>query len=151
MQSGFIANTPAIAIRCFCPPDNKWGPCSLYSVILTAANAASTRCLISALGIPKFSGPKATSSSTTAATIWLSGFWNTIPTCWRIFQICASSRVSKPHTLICPSLGCNSTLKCLASVLLPLPLVPMIQTNSPCLMDRLTSSKARTSLPFSSV
>ena len=69
IQSGFIASTPAMATRCFWPPDNRCGPCSAYSVILTAANASSTRLRISALGTPKFSGPNATSSSTTAATI----------------------------------------------------------------------------------
>lgn len=31
----------------------------------------------------RFSGAKATSSSTMVATIWLSGFWNTMPTFWR--------------------------------------------------------------------
>ena len=150
IQSGFIASTPAMAIRCFWPPDNKCGPCSAYSVMFTAAKASSTRLRISALGTPKFSGPKATSSSTTAATIWLSGFWNTMPTCWRIFQICSSSNVSKPHTVTFPAVGCNNTLKCLANVLLPLPLVPIMATNSPRRMVRLTSSRARTSLPFSS-
>ena len=50
------------------------------SDIPTVAKASSTRFLISSDGIPRFSGPKATSSSTIVATSWLSGFWNTIPT-----------------------------------------------------------------------
>ena len=39
---------------------------------------------ISACGTPRLSSAKATAASTTVATIWLSGFWNTMPTVWRI-------------------------------------------------------------------
>ncbi len=68
MHLGFIAKIPAIAILCFCPPDNRCGACFLYSSIPTFSNASSTLTLISSGGTPKFSGPKATSSSTIVAT-----------------------------------------------------------------------------------
>ncbi|CAN4008428.1 Helix-turn-helix domain-containing protein, partial [Dysosmobacter welbionis] len=72
--------TPAMAIRCFWPPESRWGAWRANSPMPTAARASSTRCRISLLETPRFSGAKATSSSTTLATIWLSGFWNTMPT-----------------------------------------------------------------------
>ena len=42
--------------------------------IPTARKLSSTRCQISSVGIPMFSGPNPTSSSTTCPMIWLSGF-----------------------------------------------------------------------------
>ena len=51
-----------------------------YSYMPTAFRASSTRRRISSGGTPRFSGPKATSSSTTPATSWLSGFCSTNPT-----------------------------------------------------------------------
>ena len=84
MQRGRIAMMPAMAIRCFCPPESWCGAWVLYSVIPTSESDSSTRRRISAGSTPMFSGPNATSSSTIVATIWLSGFWNTMPTCWRM-------------------------------------------------------------------
>ena len=89
MHRGCMAMTPAMATRCFCPPESRWGACSRYSYMPTAFRASSTRRRISSGGTPRFSGAKATSSSTTLATIWLSGFWNTMPTVRRM----SSSRV----------------------------------------------------------
>ena len=74
MISGCMAKTPAMATRCFCPPESMCGALSAYSSMPTVLSAASTRRRISALGTPRFSSPKATSSSTMVATIWLSGF-----------------------------------------------------------------------------
>lgn len=47
---------------------------AINSHMPTAFNASSTRCQISFVGTPMFSGPKPTSSSTTWPMIWLSGF-----------------------------------------------------------------------------
>lgn len=58
--------------------------------------ASSTRCRISCDATPRFSGAKATSSSTTLETIWLSGFWKTMPTCCRMARSISSSFVSMP-------------------------------------------------------
>ena len=71
---GSMARMPATATRCFCPPESMWGAESAYLLICTAARADSTRGYISSVGTPMFSSPKATSSLTTVATIWLSGF-----------------------------------------------------------------------------
>ena len=54
------------------------------SVILTCSRARSTLRRISLGSRPMFSGAKATSSSTMEETIWLSGFWNTMPAVLRI-------------------------------------------------------------------
>ena len=69
MIFGFIAKMPAIAMRCFCPPLILNGVDFAYSSIPTALSAHCTRLTISSLGTPRFSGPKATSSSTMLATV----------------------------------------------------------------------------------
>ena len=93
--------------------------------------ASSTRARISTGGTPRFSSAKATSSSTTVATIWLSGFWNTIPTFWRISNSLSSSAVEMPSTVTVPAAGSKMALKCLASVDLPQPFAPSTATYSP--------------------
>ena len=55
--------------------------------------------------------PKATSSSTTLATIWLSGFWNTMPTRRRISRSAASARVSMPSTQTLPPPGSSTAFR----------------------------------------
>ncbi|MPN35474.1 hypothetical protein SDC9_182972 [bioreactor metagenome] len=85
-------------------------------------SAFSTRWRISWGGIPRFSQPKATSSSTMVATIWLSGFWNTMPARERTSQVLAGLVASMESTQIPPRTGSSSALKCLASVDLPDPL-----------------------------
>ncbi len=72
--SGFIASTPATAMRCFCPPERRVGVALRYFSIPTAESAHSILLPISSRSIPIFSGPKAISSSTIDATVWLSGF-----------------------------------------------------------------------------
>ena len=83
-----------MATRCFCPPESMCGALAAYSCMPTARSAASTRSRISCGFTPRFSRPKATSSSTIVATIWLSGFWKIMPTRWRTSQMWSSSRVS---------------------------------------------------------
>ena len=60
--------------RCFWPPESSVGSASAKSVMATAARASFTRSTIWGWGMPRFSGPKATSSATMLVTIWLSGF-----------------------------------------------------------------------------
>ena len=140
IQSGSMAIIPAIAIRCFCPPESLYGACVRYSYISTAFSARSTRSRISAGGTPKFSGPNATSSSTMLATNWLSGFCSTKPTRRRISNFKSSSSVSMPSTYTLPPLGRSIALKCFAMVDLPEPLCPSSATNSPFFTWRETSS-----------
>ena len=66
--SGSIASMPAMAILCFWPPESMLGAACAYSLMPTAASEASTLFLSSGVGTPKFSGPKATSSSTMVVT-----------------------------------------------------------------------------------
>ena len=139
---GLIAIIPAIATLCFWPPDNKCGCLSFNSVIPTLAKASLTLSLINLGSIPKFSGPNATSSSTTVATIWLSGFWNTIPAVCLISHNFSSSFVSFPFIRILPLVGIKIAFKFLDNVDLPEPLCPIIATNSPCLTSKLKLSIA---------
>ena len=71
----------------------------------TAARASSTRLRMTSRARPRFSGPKATSSSTEVATIWSSGCWNTTPTPSRAAPGCRdSSSVRMPSTVTDPRL-----------------------------------------------
>ena len=133
-----MASTPAMDTLCFCPPDSLLGECLRYSYMPTAFRLSSTLSQISFVGMPMFSGPNPTSSSTTWPMIWLSGFWNTIPARWRMSQTRSCSEVFMPSTQTVPSVGFRITLKCLASVDLPDPLWPRMATNSPFRMSRLT-------------
>ena len=142
IHSGSMAMTPAMATRCFCPPDSRCGAWRVNSVMPTAARASSTRRRISAVGTPRFSGAKATSSSTTLATIWLSGFWNTMPTRRRISSRSSSFFVSMPSTYTAPPEGSSTAFICLARVDLPEPLWPSTTTKLPFSMDKVTLSRA---------
>src|SRR5579864_3343409 len=143
-QRGAIASTPAIATRCFWPPDRRWGGRRRRPSSPTACSASATRERISAGGSPRFSGPNATSSSTTEAISWSSGCSNIIPTRRRISHTASASRVSKPSTVTWPSVGRSSALKCLARVLLPEPFPPTTATHSPGWTSRSTPHTAGT-------
>ena len=153
IQSGRMAIMPAMATRCFCPPESWLGACCRYSYISTAFRASSTRSRISCGGMPRFSGPNATSSSTIVATIWLSGFWNTMPTWLRRVKRCDSSFVSMPSTVIVPADGSRMAFMCFANVDLPEPLCPSKATKSPLSIEREMSFKMSGEVrsPFSSV
>ena len=144
MHLGSIAITPAIETLCFCPPESLLGDFLRCSSMPTAARLSSTRFQISSVGTPIFSGPNPTSSSTTWAMIWLSGFWNTMPASLRISHRCALSLVSMPSTQTVPSVGNRSAFKCLASVDLPDPLWPRTAMNWPGCTSRSTPLMART-------
>ena len=116
----------------------------------TVRSASSTRRRISSVGTPRFSGAKATSSSTTFATIWLSGFWNTMPTRRRISSSSFSSVVSIPSTYTLPPEGSSTALKVLASVDFPLPLWPRMTVKLPRSMASVAPSIASVGCSFSS-
>ena len=139
--SGRWAIMPAIATRCFWPPDNRAGSRSAKAVMPTRLRASSTRRIMSSRGTPRFSSPNATSSATVAPTNWLSGFWKTIPTLARISHTVSSLSVI-PATSTVPDSGASSPFKFFASVLLPLPLWPIIASHSPLATSNDTSVSA---------
>src|SRR5258705_4946509 len=59
-------------------------------------------------------------------------------------MICRSAigTILTPSINTSPASGCNKPIKCLSSTLLPPPLRPMITTDSPSFMHRLTRSKS---------
>src|SRR5688572_31077085 len=142
MHRGRIARTPAIATRCFCPPDSWCGARWRSSCASTAASAKSTRLRTSARARPRFSGPNATSSSTSVATIWSSGSWNTTPTTWRIARCKDVSRVDMPFTSTSPRPGRSSPFMSFARVLFPEPLWPMTASHSPSVTSSETPDSA---------
>ena len=142
MHLGSIAITPAIATRCFCPPESLFGEWCLYCNIPTDFKLSSTLCQISSVGTPIFSGPNPTSSSTTLAMIWLSGFWNTIPAVFRTGRIFSSCVTSFPSTQRLPSVGASNALICFANVDFPEPLWPKIAINCPGCTSRSIWSNA---------
>ena len=89
-----------------------------------------------------FSGPKATSSSTIVATIWLSGFWNTIPAVCLMSKTLSSLVVSMPSIHTEPSVGISNALMCFANDDLPEPLCPNMVINCPASTSKLTLSIA---------
>ena len=125
-MSGRIARAPAIASFCFCPPDNAVVSLFLYSYNPTSLRAWSTRSLNSGLGTPRFSGPKATSSSIMVPTIWLSGFWKTQQQWDLMSQNSSSSPASFPKMTTLPLSGTSRISIIFASVDLPEPLLPKI-------------------------
>ena len=141
--AGFMASTPAMATRCFCPPDRACVSCRSKPESPTSSSACVTRLRSSSVGTPRFSGPKATSSSTSEATSWSSGFWNTMPTVSRMRYVQSASAVAMPCTFTVPSSGMSRAFRCLASVDLPLPLPPKMHRNSPLRTCRLTPSRAK--------
>ncbi len=111
-----------MATRCFWPPESICGSFRAKPLSPTRSRASSTRRLILCGSSPRFSGPKATSSSTTVATIWLSGFWKTMPAAWCTSQTRFPSRVSMPLTRTTPPVGCKG-VEMLGERRLPRPVV----------------------------
>ena len=146
MHRLLIAITPAMATRCFCPPDKLYDGRRAYFVIPTASRASSTLFLISFGGIPRFSHPNATSSSTIVATIWLSGFWNTIPTLRLASRISLSvvscEVMSFPNMVSFPLSGRFIMQRSFARVDFPLPLCPSIAVNEPSSISNEIPSRA---------
>ena len=142
---GFIASTPAIATRRFWPPDSSNGDFSATTSGSrpTWRSAQSTRASISACARPRFVGPKATSFFTVSSNSWYSGYWNTSPTARRtaIRSVSLSPR-SMPSTSTTPLSDFSSPFRWEISVLLPLPVWPMMPINSPLSMCMHTSLRA---------
>ena len=142
---GFMASTPAMATRCFWPPESAFVSRASYPCSPTSASERFTSVASWEVGTPRFSGPKATSFSTKLATSWSSGFWNTMPALLRMKYVACGSRVSRSSTCTLPSSGVSRAFTCLASVDLPDPLPPSRQTNCPCLTSRSSPSNTNVS------
>ncbi len=136
--SVFIARIPAIATRCFWPPERLCGSFFRYSNILTFLAYSTILVSISSLSKHRFSIPKAISSSTVTPTNWLSGFWNTIPIFFLTSWTVSSVRVI-PSTMISPLSAFSKPMINLDNVDLPLPLCPKTLTHSPFFMVIFTS------------
>ena len=108
----------------------------------TMAMASLTRRAISASGSFMFLGPKPTSSRTVSAKSWYSGYWNTMPTRARMRGRCFLSAVSRPSTSTRPALGSSRPLRCWTRVVLPQPVWPMTDKNSPSRISNDTSFTA---------
>jgi hypothetical protein len=69
MQRGRQTVTPAMASRCFCPPESRSGDAFALSARLTVSSISRTRLQISAGSAARISRPKAQSSSTVVPII----------------------------------------------------------------------------------
>ena len=141
ITEGSKAVTPAIATRCFCPPESRAGSFVLKSLIFTISRTRVTRSSISSRGNPIFSNPKAISSSTVVPTNWLSGFWNTIPTA-RLASYTVSSFKRTPLMKTSPLPASIRPFMIFASVDFPEPLWPIIANHSPRLTFKETPARA---------
>ena len=146
IKSVSIASAPAIATRCFWPPDRFSGFSSKKSCILTSLAYLSIFSIISFRGILWFSRPKAISSLTVTPTNWLSGFWKIIP----IFCLNTSTLFSvsfSPSIYISPLVTSSNPIISLAIVLLPLPLCPSMASMLPFSIAKDSWFKTYSSLP----
>ena len=66
--AGFMASMPAMEARCCCPPLIRVGSDWRKFANPTACNESTIRSPMSSRSSPRFSGPKATSSSNTVVT-----------------------------------------------------------------------------------
>ena len=144
---GFIASTPAMATRRFCPPESSKGDFSrISSPRPTWESASRTRVFTVSSSRPRLRGPKPTSFSTVSSKSWYSGYWNTSPTSRRIsmrlWPLLPHVHAADEHVA---RLGADEALRWAMSVDLPLPVWPMTPTKSPSRMVRETSSSARVS------
>ena len=90
-----------------------------------------------------FLGPNMMSFKTVSSKSWYSGYWNTMPTWNRTCRIfLGSAQMSCPLRSTWPEVGRIRPLNIWMRVDLPLPVCPMIPTNSPSRMDRETFSTA---------
>ena len=106
---------------------------------------ASDDCTLSEISSrwsPRFSGPKATSSTTRFITSWSSGSWKTTETLRRTSHWCSLS-TGTPSIRMLPSVGYRTAVSSLTSVLLPEPLWPMIATSWPGSIFRFRSAERR--------
>ena len=140
--AGRMASTPASAARRFSPPESWNGTRSAASAIPTARSASPARARASSGVAPRFSGPKATSSSTVGLKSWSSGFWNTTPTVCGSLLRCAGSAGSSPLTDASPGLPGSTPHSRRNSVVLPAPLGPTSATHSPGSTANVTPSRA---------
>ena len=140
MISGFIERHRAMAIRCFCPPDNWEGMAFAFSAKPTMANSSMARSSASLRDLPNnFTGPMQRLS---IMERWLNKLndWKTIPIFWRIFatSVFLESK-SCPSTMILPPEGLSNKLRHRKKVLFPVPEGPMMEITSPRPMVALTS------------
>ena len=136
MYDGFMARTPAMATSCFSPPERVWGALSAQAVMPTRSSECSTRFRISREGRPRFPGPNETSSWTVIPTIWLSGFWKTMPTLCRMSRRASDFPVFRPSTSTSPFVGTRRPLRCLIRVVFPQPFGPMTAIYKPSCISR---------------
>src|SRR5215204_4776263 len=138
--SGSATRRPARATRCFSPPERVWGSRRSKPSRPTVRIALATLSRISSRGTPRFSRPKATSSSTKGATRPFSGFWKRTPRCLRTSK--GSVAGSRPETSTRPDSGLRRPFKRRTRVDLPPPFGPTTPTYSPGRRSRLTSERA---------
>ena len=148
---GFIARTAASATRCFSPPESSLNRLPERCDAQARLRAFADRRWISPTERPRFSGPKATSSSTVMVQNWPSGSCWTSPTDWAISNTSARAgfrprTLSSPRVLASMNPGMKPVMQC-AKVDLPEPVAPVISTRSPWRTVRLTLSSAGCSRP----
>ncbi|OPZ35350.1 MAG: hypothetical protein BWY99_02285 [Synergistetes bacterium ADurb.BinA166] len=131
----------------FSPPDRLSGLLARYeSSSPTMDRAAEASGAILSDCTPQFVGAKESSSMTSSANSCCSGYWNTRPTALRMSRIFGLfSTTCIPSTDTVPESGNRMPLRCWASVDLPLPVCPTIESHSPLPHWSDTSSRARVS------
>ena len=146
------ARVAAMATRCFWPPERVCGALSARSAIPVDSITWRSLCSISALGMPRFSSPDATSSSTVEKMSWASASSKTTPTCLPISAILRYSRTLFPRIVIVPSSRPPYSWwripdAARQKVVFPAPVGPVTKTISPFRRSRSIPSRAGESEP----
>jgi hypothetical protein len=151
VRRGFVAETLAQAMRCFCPPESLKRLRSSRPPSPKSPVTALTASAICGSGQPMFSQPKASSLVLSTLKNWLRGFWKTLPTL-RPVSATGVSETSMPSTRMRPqsSPSKNSGTRPLTmrvSVVFPQPDSPQSTTTSPGSTSRLTSTRLAVAAP----
>ncbi len=151
MTGGRIASSPAMARRCFSPPESVVGSRPSKPARPTVASARAMRSGISAGGTAVCSSPNTTSCVTSVEKSCASKSWNTMP----IVPASSPTRRSwmdAPRSRMSPVTSAGTKhgtrrVRHRASVDLPAPLAPITTASAPCASSRSRSTSAGRAVP----
>ena len=143
-MAGSPATARATATRCCCPPESWAGKCFIRCAIPTRSSAFSTRCLRSALFMPRYVSGSSTFSYTVMSPSRLNA-WKMNPICrlrTRARSAADSLSTASPASTYVPSLGVSRSPRIESNVVFPQPDGPEMATYSPSVTEKCTSASA---------
>ena len=133
---GSFTSARAIWMRCFMPPDSSAGYFCSWPRRPTRASWCRARSRRSAFATPRIRNPNSTFSTAVSQPYSESSPWKTTPR-FRLAPV-----TGRPSIRTSPKVGPSKPASILSTVVLPHPLGPRRQKNSPAAMSRLKCSTA---------